>query len=122
MDVSPGLTKSGTPCKKCGKSPGNRCSQHLKSASKKSTLSPKRMPENVFTKLDCNILLKIAEKVDPQDFLNFSLVSREIDNCISDGRYKTSNKEETRRKRLELKNMKRDLARRQMNSLNYWRF
>ena len=94
MDVP--RTLSGSPCKLC--SPEKTCRHH--SGSKKSpkkslsgSKSPKRRPSNTFTNLPCGVLLKIANELHPNDYFNLTLVSYEIDMCLSEGRYKTEKEE-----------------------------
>ena len=93
MDADFGTTSSGKLCKKCVHK-GSRCSQHGGSLSpikspKCSPKSPKRRSPNVFTNLPCGVLLKIANELDPEDYLKMTNVSYEIDLCLSEGRYKT---------------------------------
>jgi len=116
MDVNLGRTLSGKICKKC-RDKGSRCSQHggtpspkyvsstekLKGTSSRispgtsSKISPIKvsksisksiiMSENVLSDLPCDVLLKIANNVSALDYLNLSLVSKAINNCLDTGRY-----------------------------------
>jgi len=104
MDADLGRTSSGKLCKKCVKK-GSKCSQHggtpspqrslshKSSRSPQSPRSPKRRAPNVFSNLPCSILLNIAKKLDPSDYINLSAVSYEIDLCLSEGRYKSEKEE-----------------------------
>jgi len=54
--------------------------------------------------LSCDMLLQIAEKIDPIDYINFSQVSKKIQRCLDTGRFQSSDIE-------RVKNMLADVRR-----------
>ena len=49
--------------------------------------------KSAFEGLDCSVLLKIAQNLDPQNYVAFASVSRQLRQCLNTGRYNPNEKE-----------------------------
>ena len=113
----------GTPSPKLGKKSLKKSLKKLlrkslkKSPKRRSpkTPSPKRRspktpsPKKISGKstgledMPCDVLLKIANNLNPEDYLKLDLVSRSIDLCLSEGRYNTE------KDKMDLKRIQKEL-------------
>jgi len=110
MDAGICRTSTGQICK-LGQKRGGLCSRHGGSPSPKS--SPERRALNDFTKLDCSVLLKIAEYLDPEDYISMSQLSYEIDMCLSERRYKG------KKEKAELKMVQRNILAKESKAVRW---